>query len=99
MRISDWSSDVCSSDLGGQKCKLRCPKCNGQDLLLAEIWEGSGIYFEVCKGVMPGEAIDHFQGAPVRVAATCKACKHEWIARGITNVFDLAIESENTDDT
>src|SRR3546814_19279443 len=26
MRISDWSSDVCSSDLGGAPANLACPK-------------------------------------------------------------------------
>src|SRR3546814_1426333 len=25
MRISDWSSDVCSSDLAGQRCQIRKP--------------------------------------------------------------------------
>src|SRR3546814_10791400 len=30
MRISDWSSDVCSSDLGGCPCRIPCfsPRCS-----------------------------------------------------------------------
>src|SRR3546814_6695769 len=29
MRISDWSSDVCSSDLAGKECRGICPRGEG----------------------------------------------------------------------
>src|SRR3546814_17696883 len=36
MRISDWSSDVCSSDLYGGKC-LDCRRCQRSDAFLAAL--------------------------------------------------------------
>src|SRR3546814_5914568 len=38
MRISDWSSDVCSSDLRGHSHKWSCPNYNRNALLYANIF-------------------------------------------------------------
>jgi len=80
------------SDFGGQQCKLKCPKCRKQNLFLSEVWDGNGIWFTVKDGVMPDEADDHFQGAPVYVRALCTDCRHEWRVRGASEVADLAVE-------
>lgn len=80
--------------MSGKRCKIRCPKCRKQNLWLSEVWNDNGIYFKVTEGIMPEEAEDHFQGAPVCVIATCIDCKHNWKVRKATNVMDLVIDED-----
>src|SRR3546814_7100650 len=41
MRISDWSSDVCSSDLVAQSVAARAPGCNdGRPARIIDSWSG-----------------------------------------------------------
>src|SRR3546814_7456367 len=48
MRISDWSSDVCSSDLarrrrsGRAPCRRTALSCPGKDRILALLWDHFG---------------------------------------------------------
>jgi hypothetical protein len=82
---------------GGKKCKLRCPKCRGQNLFLSEEWNGNGIYFSVKNGILPDEADDHYQGGPVAVYSLCKDCQHRWRVRGgVRSVWDLVIDEEES---
>src|SRR3546814_11312427 len=66
MRISDWSSDVCSSDLGGLE-RLREPEAGGDRLA------GAAPLFAVRPGNLrlwrPGGAADPRRGRTLRRAA------------------------------
>jgi hypothetical protein len=81
-------------ELGGQKCKLRCPKCSGQNFYLAEMWDGNGIHFTVKNGVMPFEADTHFAGSPARVVSTCTDCNNQWAVRGAKSVRELVTQEK-----
>src|SRR3546814_14134794 len=63
MRISDWSSDVCSSDLGGWNGVPFEPEHGGQGLpwlvatALNEMWSSANLSFSLCPLLTQG-AID-----------------------------------------
>src|SRR3546814_6752985 len=57
MRISDWSSDVCSSDLGDDRCRLEAELGDDVELRVAALGEG----------VLPGQRL--LQGGRRNVGA------------------------------
>src|SRR3546814_8299896 len=54
MRISDWSSDVCSSDLGGIGASLLCV-ARQQDRFLGRVGAGSGDHQNTAFGGLDAE--------------------------------------------
>src|SRR3546814_8230577 len=58
MRISDWSSDVCSSDLSGVKQRLETQEVSGEsessfDLELTQYSDGGWIWFDIAADQEP----------------------------------------------
>src|SRR3546814_5601684 len=76
MRISDWSSDVCSSDLYPQRLSLRlcpCVQHRQVEALLAGAVDGVlvagvGVAHDAGSRVVPQHALDSFRGGLAAVA-------------------------------
>src|SRR3546814_2199541 len=87
MRISDWSSDVCSSDLSGQLSSARNSlRKSANRMPEAEAW--FDIYFAAYEVMIRINIADHGIG-PAMVAVEDEARKLR--AQGLPRVSDLKI--------
>src|SRR3546814_13651674 len=90
MRISDWSSDVCSSDLSGQLSSARNSlRKSANRMPEAEAW--FDIYFAAYEVMIRINIADHGIG-PAMVAVEDEARKLR--AQGLPRVSDLIVRSE-----
>src|SRR3546814_11706698 len=63
MRISDWSSDVCSSDLAGRNDSLNRDALEKNARLLESVLEDFGVRGEIVK-VRPGPVVTRYELEP-----------------------------------
>src|SRR3546814_3625171 len=84
MRISDWSSDVCSSDLGPEVAALVDPQPGGEgaqrhDALDAEVQHAGALADELAEGAEDERRRHAHRSEERRVGKECvSTCRSRW---------------------
>src|SRR3546814_15970247 len=78
MRISDWSSDVCSSDLNTQSTRRRCKTMHRNEEVSLVCWLPQVVSFEVQQLIKPGhqncpQLPDQTQSLPLASGCACRS--------------------------
>src|SRR3546814_18642679 len=98
MRISDWSSDVCSSDLGDRgRCRRCCGPLTAEALLLplrrqGEVWRGVVTDRDDPNGTPPQPSLPS-QGREQRLAASAAPAgplRTQESGRAVRGLFNVA---------
>src|SRR3546814_10814957 len=99
MHISDWSSDVCSSDLGGDRgrCRRCCGPLTAEALLLplrrqGEVWRGVVTDRDDPNGTPPQPSLPS-QGREQRLAASAAPAgplRTQEKGRAVRGLFNVA---------
>src|SRR3546814_2781915 len=74
MRISDWSSDVCSSDLSLPRMSMSSVTCGRWDVIAPHIWPQRGVSSDdgpVCSKARMNSATMRWNGWGIRRAPAC----------------------------
>ena len=68
---------------------IKCPLCKKSQLSrITEVWNGQTIEFNVSNGRI-SETGNVEPGDPVRLIASCDACDHEWILKGVFQISQI----------